>query len=922
MSSNLAIGLVIGASVVGALSGISQVGKALTTLRDTSLSTSDKVTAMFSIAKGTAKTAFSTITGLSTGILALSQPAIAFESAMADVKKVVDFKTPDGFKNLSKDILELTRTLPMSAEELAAITASGGQLGVAEADLKDFTTTIAKMSVAFDMSANESGDAMAKLANVYKIPISEIGNLGDAINELSNSSPAKASDIVNTLGRIGGTAKQFGLTENAAAALSNSFISLGKSPEVAGTAINGMLTKLMTAEKGGKEFQAALKSMGLNAKQLKTAIGKDAQGALTDFLKRLEKLPKDKQMGTLVDLFGREYADDVAVLAGNVDILDKSLATLQETDANGKPKYLGSMQKEFEARAATTENNLKLLKNSFAEIATTVGSTLLPVINNLVNATMPYIHVVADWIGQNQELVGTILKIVMAGGAGFAALNVFVGVATTGIGIFFKMKSVLGFVSGAATVFSGVVSKLAYGVGFLIGKTIKIGQSALLLGRIVSGVLSKGLTLAGKAVLFLSRALLANPIGLAVTGIATAAYLIYQYWEPIKGFFSGLWNWVTGAFQTAANAISQGWTAVSNWFGSVWESIKSGFSAGITAIGTFISNFNPLALFQSIFSAVLNWFGVELPTTFSGFGRNIIDGLVDGIKNAWDLAKQKVGELGDGIKSWFKDKLGINSPSRVFLGFGVNIVEGLTGGLQKTKAVAKAVVQSMGDQMIAAMPAKISAPTLDTSPALSGLAKLAGVTQKEMGTAAQKMQARRDELLGKTTPKTTALVKRRAKKAQAPQENTLLGINPSEYRLKPTQIAQPAQGFWGNLWDSAKSGLTEFGKNIDFGWGLLKNGIGQFWDNLIAPQEDFRMTTFNPQQTDYLDYQPINRQAVTQPAPQAENGGIVVHFSPTINVNGAGADVAAQVQNGLQMGLHEFEELLNRVLDQRQRRAY
>ena len=356
MSSNLAIGLVIGASVVGALSGISQVGKALTTLRDTSLSTSDKVTAMFSIAKGTAKTAFSTITGLSTGILALSQPAIAFESAMADVKKVVDFKTPDGFKNLSKDILELTRTLPMSAEELAAITASGGQLGVAEADLKDFTTTIAKMSVAFDMSANESGDAMAKLANVYKIPISEIGNLGDAINELSNSSPAKASDIVNTLGRIGGTAKQFGLTENAAAALSNSFISLGKSPEVAGTAINGMLTKLMTAEKGGKEFQAALKSMGLNAKQLKTAIGKDAQGALTDFLKRLEKLPKDKQMGTLVDLFGREYADDVAVLAGNVDILDKSLATLQETDANGKPKYLGSMQKEFEARAATTEN--------------------------------------------------------------------------------------------------------------------------------------------------------------------------------------------------------------------------------------------------------------------------------------------------------------------------------------------------------------------------------------------------------------------------------------------------------------------------------------------------------------------------------------------------------------------------------------
>ena len=82
-----------------------------------------------------------------------------------------------------------------------------------------------------------------------------ISILGDAINELSNSSPAKASDIVNALGRVGGIAKKFGLSELAAASLSNAFISLGKRPEVAGTAINGMLTKLMTADKQGKKFQ-------------------------------------------------------------------------------------------------------------------------------------------------------------------------------------------------------------------------------------------------------------------------------------------------------------------------------------------------------------------------------------------------------------------------------------------------------------------------------------------------------------------------------------------------------------------------------------------------------------------------------------------------------------------------------------------
>ncbi|MDG4924437.1 hypothetical protein P9J58_11515, partial [Glaesserella parasuis] len=74
-----------------------------------------------------------------------------------------------------------------------------------------------------------------------------------------------------------------------------------------------------------------------------------------------------------------------------------------------------------------------------------------------------------------------------------------------------------------------------------------------------------------------------------------------------------------------------------------------------------------------IFTSVLNWFGIDLPAKFSNFGKNIIDGLVNGISNAWNLAKEKVSELGNGIKGWFAEKLGIHSPSRVFKGYGVNV---------------------------------------------------------------------------------------------------------------------------------------------------------------------------------------------------------------------------------------------------------
>lgn len=331
--------------------------------------------------------------------------AVDFESAMADVRKVVDFDTPDGVTQLGNEILKMSRTLPVAATDLAAIAASGGQLGVAAKDLPKFTDTIAKMAVAFDMGAEDAGDSMAKLANVYKIPIASIGKLGDAINQLSNESPAKASDIVRTLSRVGGVAKAFGLTELQTASLSNAFISLGKAPEVAGTAINGMLTKLVTADKQGKDFQAGLKTLGLTASGLKKSIGEDAQGALLGFLKTVEKLPKADRMGVLVDLFGLEYADDVAVLAGSVNTYSDSIETLNKTKADGSKSYDGSMEREFATRAATSANNAVLLKNNLRELGIVVGSVVLPALNGLVNDIRPAVTGLTDWAQAHQGLV-------------------------------------------------------------------------------------------------------------------------------------------------------------------------------------------------------------------------------------------------------------------------------------------------------------------------------------------------------------------------------------------------------------------------------------------------------------------------------------------------------------------------------------
>lgn len=600
--------------------------------------------------------------------------AVEFESAMADVKKVVDFDTPKQFKEMEQDILRLTRTIPMAGTELAKITASGGQLGVARKDLPKFTETIAKMSVAFDMAADQAGDSMAKLANVYQIPIDQIGKLGDAVNHLSNSSPAKAGDIINTLGRVGGVAKQFGLTEIQTTSLSNAFISLGKTPEIAGTAINGMLTKLMTADKQGAKFQKALKNMGMESKDLKKAIKENGEQALMDFLKQVGKLPKENQMGALVDLFGLEYADDVAVLVSGLETYKKSINELKKTSKDGKPAFIGSMDKEFAARSATTANNWQIFKNSLTEIGITAGSVLLPALNQLMTTIRPIINSFADWASKNPEVLSALVHLA----AGFAALKVgglmfrFVGNELSGLMVSFRLAKALLGVDWLATVI-----RFKSGIGALAR---------------IFGVVKTAATLLGSGLMSLGRFLLMSPIGIALALLGVAAYLLYKNWDGVVGGAKALW-------QDLGSFIGDIADAVTGFFSEGWERIKAFFGIGIGNITAQILNWSPMGLFYQVFRSVLSWFGVQLPSSFTQFGANIIQGLWNGLQSKFESVKAWFAEKAASLKQTFAGVMGIHSPSRVFRRFGGWMMEGLQIGLDKGAASPVASVANTAGRL-------------------------------------------------------------------------------------------------------------------------------------------------------------------------------------------------------------------------------
>ena len=462
----------------------------------------------------------------------LVQPAVQFESVMADVKKVVNFDTPDQFGQMSKDVLLLSTRIPMAADGIGAIVAAAGQAGIAREELLRFAEDAAKMGVAFDLTGEQAGAAMTGLRSIFGLTQDEVVKLGDAINHLSNNMDAKASDLLNIANRAGSTAKLFGLSGAQLNALGATFLALKTPPEVAATGINALLMKLATADKQNEKFQQGLQDIGLSAEVMKKMIQRDAQGALTTFLRQVKNAPD--LMGTLSDLFGAEYADDIAKLVGSMETYEKAVGLVADQTA-----YAGSMQAEYEARSATTANSLQLLKNQATRLMVTIGSALLPGLNALVGAVSGPIESVADLARQFPLLT----QVVVGATAGLMALKV------AGMGLGYAWT----FVRGGATMAWMGVERVRAALALARVEAIK--------APVVLNTVTSSFWRMLPAIGATTAALLANPITWVVAGIGAAvaglALVIRKYWEPLSAWIGGFWDGIKEGVAPAIEGIGQ-----------------------------------------------------------------------------------------------------------------------------------------------------------------------------------------------------------------------------------------------------------------------------------------------------------------------------------------------------------------------------
>lgn len=548
--------------------------------------------------------------------------SINFESAMADVRKVVNFDEGDDIKKMSADILKMTRVLPATAEELAAIAAAGGQIGLGSKDVREFTGLVTKMKVAFDMSAEDVGDSVAKIKNILGISLKDMEDLGDSINNLSDNSASKAREIIDVMKRTAAAGKQIGFTKEQIAALSSSFISLGKGPEVAGTAINSLYRVLATADNMGTKAESAFAKLGISGAFLKQASFDDPQKALDMFLQRISKLDQKEQMGVLVDIFGREFADDMATLVGGLDTYKEALK-----NASDEAKK-GSLQREFDIRAATTENSITKMKSAFKELSIAIGNNLLEPISNAALVLQGFINKLTNFAINSPKLTTTIIGI----GIGFLTLKpIFL---TLRFGIFYLINSwrlLQNILLYSQIAFKLVASSCNLANIALKAKTVTtaIYTTSLKVLSFVLGGLNKVFKLVANGIRVLSVAMMSNPIGFILGGIAIVAGLIIANWDKVKSWFKSFIEWLKPVWEPIYNVIKAVFdkcALVFTSFKDIIMSVASPLAEFLNSIWQGVGDF-----FYSIFGSLFDWFASKLSwvgdmiSSISGFIKDALD---------------------------------------------------------------------------------------------------------------------------------------------------------------------------------------------------------------------------------------------------------------------------------------------------------
>lgn len=615
--------------------------------------------------------------------------------------------------NLNKKMLELSSSTGVAATELNEALYSALSAGIpATEDMSEAIGILegsTKLAKAGFTDIDTALSATAKTLNAYGLETTEAERIQGILIQTQNKGITTVGELGATLAQVTPTAAAFNVSfENVGAALAT-MTAQGTPTAQATTQLNSLIAEL------GKQGTIASNNLMKAAEGTQYAgmsfSEMTASGASLGDILSLIAEEAERNDVSMVDMFSSIEAGKAAlsIASGEARTFNSNLEAMTNTS--------GLVDEAYGKVTETLSSQTSILIESFKNLGIAIGTggDVDSAIQNLTTSFGNFASVALPVVWQTVS----------------GLLNAFMNLPTP----------VLIVVGALASLAAGITT---YNTVAKISSAITAAKAAVEAGEATT------LWGAVAAQIGLNTAMLASPITWVVAGIAALVAAFVILWnksEGFRNFWIGLWEaiktavapvveWIKEAFSTAWDYIKGVWEQVQPYFSAIWEGIKAVFSVVVDVLGAYFETawsaiqavwnvavayftmiWESIKAVFSIVKSVLSgdfkgaweaiksiWGNVKtffltvweniksvFSTAMSSFGqigKNMIDGLWNGIKNAknWLLGKVKewCGSILNGIKAFF----GIHSPSTVMRDeVGKMIPKGMAIGIDKAKTL-------------------------------------------------------------------------------------------------------------------------------------------------------------------------------------------------------------------------------------------
>lgn len=351
-------------------------------------------------------------------------------------------------------------------------------------------------------------------------------------------------------------------------------------------------------------------------------------------------------------------------------------------------------------------------------MAAVVGLVALIIANwdTVKSATIAVWGAISSWLSTVWTGIKTIATSTWNGLKSFFS-NVWNGIKKTATSVWNGIKNTItsiwsGLKSAAVTAFTYMRAQIVNRIIATRDKMISIWNA---IKNKVSSIWNALKSAAVTAFTYM-RAQIVNRI------IATRDKMV-SLWNAIKSKVTSVWNALKSAAVTAFNymraqivnrivatrdRVISLWNTVKSKVMSIWNGIKSAASTAFSYMKAQIVNRIQATKERivSIWNGVMKFFrGINLKS----IGRNIIQGLINGISGMAGALASKVKSMANAIPNGMKKLLGIHSPSRVMRDqVGYHVGTGMAAGIDKSQSKVKAAAAKAAKAAQKAAEVKVS----------------------------------------------------------------------------------------------------------------------------------------------------------------------------------------------------------------------